>query len=242
MLLATEPRVDRGRFLASVGVNPPQRRAARWLPSPRAPRRARARAVPSRLARACRASGRPAAVAHRPPRVPQAGRARFPRTYDTASGFRPSPRLRPDSGRHRPRALIAPGKPRAVHRAPGLRLARRVRVQNRGRPRARSPVCAMVCGALFALGVLPAPGPHYAAIQTATVSLACPRCCSARTCERYCATGSSASRFGGLRRGGGGARRVHRALRTHAWRRRRRERRRLEVGRRVGRQERGGGA
>ena len=37
------------------------------------------------------------------------------------------------------------------------------------------PVCAMVCGALFAnLGVLPAPGPHYAAIQTATVSLATP--------------------------------------------------------------------
>ena len=33
----------------------------------------------------------------------------------------------------------------------------------------------MVCGALFAtLGVLPAPGPHYAAIQTATVSLATP--------------------------------------------------------------------
>ena len=37
------------------------------------------------------------------------------------------------------------------------------------------PVCAMVCGALFAtLGVLPAPGPHYAAIQTATVSIATP--------------------------------------------------------------------
>lgn len=37
------------------------------------------------------------------------------------------------------------------------------------------PVCAMVFGALFAnAGVLPAPGPHYAAVQTATVSLATP--------------------------------------------------------------------
>ena len=74
------------------------------------------------------------------------------------------------------RALIAPGDSLELYTALLVCASLGAYAYKTAVGRALSgPVCAMVCGALFAtLGVLPAPGPHYAAIQTATVSLATP--------------------------------------------------------------------
>ena len=149
----------------------------------RAATRSCARGALPRLARACRASGpRPAAVAHRPAaRPPSGARASFSanlrhrvRGSAPSSPLGPTPPTRGDTAVAR--ALIAPGDSLELYTALLVCASLGAYAYKTAVGRALSgPVCAMVCGALFAtLGVLPAPGPHYAAIQTATVSLATP--------------------------------------------------------------------
>lgn len=149
----------------------------------RAATRSCARGALPRLARACRASGpRPAAVAHRPAaRPPRGARASFSvnlrhrvRGSAPSSPLGPTPPTRGDTAVAR--ALIAPGDSLELYTALLVCASLGAYAYKTAVGRALSgPVCAMVCGALFAtMGVLPAPGPHYAAIQTATVSLATP--------------------------------------------------------------------
>ena len=149
----------------------------------RAATRSCARGALPRLARACRAaSPRPAAAAHRPAaRPPRGARASFSgnlrhrvRGSAPSSPLGPTPPTRGDTAVVR--ALIAPGDSLELYTALLVCASLGAYAYKTAVGRALSgPVCAMVCGALFAtLGVLPAPGPHYAAIQTATVSLATP--------------------------------------------------------------------
>ena len=91
-----------------------------------------------------------------------------------SSPLGPTPPTRGDTAVAR--ALIAPGDSLELYTALLVCASLGAYAYKTAVGRALSgPVCAMVCGALFAtMGVLPAPGPHYAAIQTATVSLATP--------------------------------------------------------------------
>ena len=149
----------------------------------RAAMRSCARGALPRLVRACRAaSPRPAAAAHRPAaRPPRGARASLSgnlrhrvRGSAPSSPLGPTPLTRGDTAVAR--ALIAPGDSLELYTALLVCASLGAYAYKTAVGRALSgPVCAMVCGALFAtLGVLPAPGPHYAAIQTATVSLATP--------------------------------------------------------------------
>ena len=139
---------------------------------------------PSRQPRACVSRQRPLASRRRAP-TGRASPARGARTFSAnlrhrvrgsapSSPLGPTPPTRGDTAVAR--ALIAPGDSLELYTALLVCASLGAYAYKTAVGRALSgPVCAMVCGALFAtLGVLPAPGPHYAAIQTATVSLATP--------------------------------------------------------------------
>ena len=147
----------------------------------RAATRSCACGVRSRTAGASRAANPPrAVVAHRPVARPRRGEsASSPwkgRHHRGSVPFHPLAPTPPRGDAAVARALIAPGDSLELYTALLACASLGAYADKTAVGRALSgPVCAMVCGALFAtLGVLPAPGPHYAAIQTATVSLATP--------------------------------------------------------------------
>lgn len=145
----------------------------------RAATRSHACGVLPRTARASRvAHPRHAVVAHG--RVVRRGeRASFPRKDRHPRGSAPRGPLDPTPTRGDAlvaRALIAPEDSLELYTALLTCASLGAYADKTAVGRALSgPVCAMVFGALFAnAGVLPAPGPHYAAVQTLTVSLATP--------------------------------------------------------------------
>ena len=217
-------------------------------------------ARPAPRARVSRREPRPAAVAHRPAaRPPRGARASFSvnlrhRVRGSAPFESPRPHA-PDSGRHggRARAHRPRGDSLELWVAAALLVCASLGAYayktavGRALSRSRSARW-MAAAARRHPGRQSLPGPHYAAIQTATVSLATPALLFGADLRTVLRDGlAQPSRF---------------VLKPPRWRsttfaaftglagpmrpstlRRRdtRERRRLEVGRRVGRQERGGG-
>ena len=144
----------------------------------RAATRSHACGVLPRTARASRvAHPRRAVVAHGRVVRPRRGeRASFPRKDRHPRGSAPRGPVDPTPTRGDAlvaRALIAPEDSLELYTALLTCASLGAYADKTAVGRALSgPVCAMVFGALFAnAGVLPAPGPHYAAVQTLTCLL-----------------------------------------------------------------------